>query len=166
MIRRKAFTLVELLVVIGIISVLIAILLPALNGAREQARRIKCASNLRQLGIAAHMYHLDHKQYPRTLWVQTMPNSSWRPNPWQTASANDVTAAVFLLFKHRYLTLEVLQCPSASVDSTWLANPSSTTNSLRSSFDDFTFARPTASILSYSYANPYPPPPPPAPGST
>lgn len=58
---RNGFTLVELLVVIGIIAVLIAILLPALNKARESARIVACLSNLRQLALGMNFYANDHK---------------------------------------------------------------------------------------------------------
>jgi prepilin-type N-terminal cleavage/methylation domain-containing protein len=73
--RTRGFTLVELLVVIAIIGALIALLLPAVQAARESARRTTCASNLRQIGIALQSFHADHKKLPPSRYRNGYP--SW-----------------------------------------------------------------------------------------
>ena len=108
---RRAFTLVELLVVIGIIGVLVGILLPALNAARQHSQAAACASNIRQLAVASLQYAQDNHSYwpPAHLFYYTQNNARWHGTRSNGSQPFDFAGSPLL----KYLqTASVKRCPS------------------------------------------------------
>jgi prepilin-type N-terminal cleavage/methylation domain-containing protein/prepilin-type processing-associated H-X9-DG protein len=116
--HNRAFTLVELLVVIAIIAILAALLLPALNQAKEKGKRTVCQSNLRQLGLALSLYADEHNQYPACFrWIRAGRGA---PDPRGSA----VSLWNGLILPYVANNPEVFNCPSFPPYFRWTADPS------------------------------------------
>jgi prepilin-type N-terminal cleavage/methylation domain-containing protein/prepilin-type processing-associated H-X9-DG protein len=153
----KGFTLVELLVVIGIIALLMSLLLPAIANSREKANRVKCASNLRQIGICMQIYaSYEHNgAFPRTVYDPTrtqlqLDNAGYLvQDSFGTShyvAQDNVPASIFLLLKTENMSPAIFICPST--DST----PGFTTSSAQLSSNWESIPQ----NMSYSMATPYP----------
>ena len=126
--RRTAFTLVELLVVIAIIGILVSLLLPAVQSAREAARRMQCGNNLKQIGLAMHNYHTAHNSLPigaasrhYGTWVMSLfayVEQTAIADKYDLSTKYQVAPNVDLLENR----LSVFTCPSDSPKSSWSAN--------------------------------------------
>ena len=102
--QRRAFTLIELLVVIAVIVLLIAILIPSLQGARASARRLACATKLKQIGVGMRLYLSNNRD--------RLPYASYMPSLLEEIEEEDATYIADVLRPHTGPDPTVFQCPN------------------------------------------------------
>ena len=124
---RKAFTLIEVLVVVAVVSLLMAVLMPALARARQQGKSVLCMSNLRQLAIAAQMYANGNDDYFPLAMVTETDGSLYKLCAWDFTSIknwNTLEQKVIPGILWQGETIEkIQQCPSFKGSHNWFADP-------------------------------------------
>lgn len=180
-IARRGFTLTDLLICCVMLMIVVGGALPTyITHARESAAKIKCSSNLKQIGLAIKMYANDETRngnaYPRTRYVDNAPPVIGTSNPrgWNDDNSsvrkgvahsfqpgkgapepNDVTGALFLVLRTQDITPDTFICPSSAQDRWQFDAPSETTQDYTNWTTGSTQRRSIGKALSYSYANPY-----------
>ena len=172
--RTKGFTLVELLVVIGIIALLVSILMPALGRARELAKRIQCASQLNGLGKGIMMYQNEYRDSNPKAWKGAgggcgfggngsrtwynipgeITRGYWADPTWdQWGDITTVGQCLYLLVKHEDVDVKVFACPSSSDEPMVLEDAIEVHDTVQewSDLNDFQ----SSGNLSYSYNDPW-----------
>lgn len=153
---RSGFTLTDLNIALCLLALLFAYALPAVSGrSRETANRIKCASNLRQIGYGIQLYvNENNQQYPRTYFDAAATPVPTEYTAWQVAKSfapngpgpNDVSAALFLVLKTQDLTPKEFVCPTGQ------SRPWDYGGQDKTMVSNF----PGREFLGYGYTNPYP----------
>lgn len=157
--RRRGFTLVELLVVIAIIGILVALLLPAIQAAREAARRTQCTNKMKQLGLAVLNYESARKQLPLAYTPNYTGAQSQGACPGAagpTVSSNGLAHHSFFTFILPYIEQQSLY-DQIDLKQDWYANPATGKNNLKTTSTDVeellcpsTEARPNAFTTDYN----------------
>jgi len=114
----KAFTLVELLVVITIIGILISLLLPAVQSAREAARRLQCSNNLKQIGLALHNFESQNGTFPPGVQAKTRMSYSWSSD---TGYEWPYLLDFLLPYLEQPAYYSILQGPKFNIQNPWYA---------------------------------------------